>query len=313
MDQQVQESGRLKLAIYWEQIKEIDSLSHQGFYSPGWFKGFGQAGVTVLRTTPDQFFKKEFSPNTADWHLYLPGTPKFFEGGDFQIFNPPREGKRAILLEEDLHFKLHHLLIFTQIYDLVILHDWMSYQAVRASGAQNVMWVPSAYDPEIFFPMEEERGLTLIFLGDQGQYYHKQWLCRADYIHWLYAQYTDKKFCAGTGFYGPQANEWYAKSKIALDLPTYENLGPRVPQVMGAGRMLLMNRIRAFNPAHTHGLVDGVDYASFDGTLEDLKAKIDHYDTHAEEREKIAAAGHEKAVRFTYGVVAAKIVERLMQ
>ncbi len=310
MDPTVPEAHSGKIAIYWEETRSIGELTQQGFYSPGWFPAFESIGPQVIRKTPDEFFTEEFTPNVADWHLLLPGTPKFFEGGDFRLFQPPQEGRLALLLEEDLHFNLHHLLIFSQIYDLIILHDWVLYQACLATGARNFLWVPSAYSPDIFHPIAEEQDLDVCFLGDQGKYYHKGRISRFDYA-WHLDHYYGKRGLIGLNYYGPQANERYNKSHIVMDFPTYENVGPRVPQVLGSGRMLLMNQLKSIDMAQTHQLIDGVHFASFAGTIEDMRTKIDWYLAHEDERNRIAQAGHQQAPRFTYAAAATKIWERM--
>lgn len=298
------------IALYWEQDRPIPDLSAAGFYTAGWFSAFERLGIQVIRKSKANFFN-DFAPGVADWHLLFPGTPRFVEGGDFSTFTPPTEGKRAILLEEDLHYNLHHLILFSRVYDLVILHDYVLWHSLKALGIPNVLWVPSSYDPEIFKPLPGDRPLDIAFLGDPGKYYQKKGLVRSNFLGHLDSKFPNPKKIIGRNFYGPAANDWYNRAKILIDLPTYENVGPRVPQCMGTGRMLLMNRLTTISPSHTHGLHDGVHYATFDGTLEGLDRQIQWFLSHPEEREKIAEAGQIKAGDFTYTSSAQKIAEEM--
>jgi hypothetical protein len=310
MDPEDKGAGLPKVLFYWREQGSPADLLNRGFYSAGWFSAFESLGARVDRKTDDAFFSG-FVPGEADWHVYLAGTPVFVEGGDFRTFTPPREGKTALILEEDIHYKLHHLLLLAQSYTLLILHDWLTYLSLQAAGVRNAFWVPAAYDPGSFKPMKMERALDVAFLGSPGAYYHRRGFVRDDFVRHLH-RLPDERKVLGCGFYGPDANTWYNKAKIVLDLPTYENVGPRVMQVLGSGRFLLMNRLRNVPMATTHGLVEGVHFDAFDGTIENLDKKIQWYVTHPEEREKIAKQAHAEAPRFTYGAVASKILERMM-
>ena len=68
---------------------------------------------------------------------------------------------------------------------------------------------------------------------------------------------------------------------------------------------------RAYDYA-AYGMVEGVHYIGYDGTLDDLQEKIEYYQQHEDELERIAQAGYAFArENFTPEVVTTKLLEQL--
>lgn len=87
----------------------------------------------------------------------------------------------------------------------------------------------------------------------------------------------------------------YQRSKISLALTkdAVRQLKGRVFEVLHCGAMLLCDH----NHNVAHYLDDGTDYVTFDD-YDDLIDKCRHFLAHADERRRIAAAGHQKVKRF---------------
>lgn len=63
-----------------------------------------------------------------------------------------------------------------------------------------------------------------------------------------------------------------------------------------------------------YGMIEGVHYIGYDGSLEDLKNKIEYYQNHGEELERLAEAGYQFAQNhFTKEAVAQKLLKGILE
>lgn len=143
----------------------------------------------------------------------------------------------------------------------------------------------------------------IIFVGSRG--YHPEWKYRPELIDWLRSTYTGRfTHIGGDGQIGTtrgQAlNTLYADSKIAIgdslcigfNYPYYWS--DRVYETLGRGGFMIHPYIKGME----EHFEDGKHLVFYEfGNFDDLKAKIDYYLTHDEEREKIRLAGHEHVKR----------------
>lgn len=143
----------------------------------------------------------------------------------------------------------------------------------------------------------------VIFVGSRN--YHPEWRWRPQLIDWLRDTYGPRFTHIGgdgdTGVVrGDQLNRAYAHSKISVgdtlcmgfDYPYYAS--DRLFECPGRGGFNLFPRISGITDWFTEDReIVLYDYGDFDG----LKRKIDYYLEHAEERERIRRAGHERAKR----------------
>lgn len=139
----------------------------------------------------------------------------------------------------------------------------------------------------------------IIFVGSKG--YHPEWQYRPQLIDWLRDTYGRRfTHIGGDGEIpttrGQELNTLYADSKIAIgdslclnfDYPYYWS--DRVYETLGRGGFMIHPYIKGMDEHFQDG--EHLVFYQF-GDFDDLKAKIDYYLTHDEEREKIRLAGHE--------------------
>lgn len=143
----------------------------------------------------------------------------------------------------------------------------------------------------------------VIFVGSKG--YHEEWKYRPQLIDWLKAAYGDKfKHFGGDGLgvkRGQELNDLYAKTKVVVgdslcinfDYPHYWS--DRVYETLGRGGFLIHPYIKGMEEHFEDG--KHLVFYKF-GDFEDLKAKIDYYLTHDDEREAIRIAGHEHVKKY---------------
>jgi len=97
-------------------------------------------------------------------------------------------------------------------------------------------------------------------------------------------------------FYGQrlfeEAARIYADSKISFNIALNDDINMRCFEVTGAGGFLLTNRIASLEEL----FVDGKEVVMYD-SIDDAVEKAKYYLAHDSEREKIALAGYERAMK----------------
>lgn len=139
----------------------------------------------------------------------------------------------------------------------------------------------------------------VIFVGSKG--YHPEWQYRPQLIDWLRNTYGGRfTHIGGDGEIGTtrgQAlNTLYSDTKVVVgdslclnfDYPHYWS--DRVYETLGRGGFMIHPYIEGMEQDFEDG--KHLVFYKF-GDFDDLKAKIDYYLEHDEEREKIRLAGHE--------------------
>lgn len=147
--------------------------------------------------------------------------------------------------------------------------------------------VPSRYSNDV------------IFVGSKG--YHPEWPYRPELINQLTNKFGTKFTHVGgdgqTGtIRGDELNRLYAGSKIAIgdslcidfDYPHYWS--DRVYETLGRGGFMIHPYIKGMEEDFEDG--KHLVFYKF-GDFDDLFGKIDYYNEHPEEREKIRKSGHE--------------------
>lgn len=142
----------------------------------------------------------------------------------------------------------------------------------------------------------------VVFVGSYG--YHKSYSMRPRLLDWLKQTYGDRFTHAGgdsgTGpIRGDDLNRLYASSKVVVGDsyivdPNYPGKywSDRVPETLGRGGFALVPRVFGLDES----FAVGQHLATYEhGDFDDLRAKIDYYLDHDDEREKIRRAGHEHA------------------
>lgn len=140
----------------------------------------------------------------------------------------------------------------------------------------------------------------VVFVGSYG--YHKSYPMRPRLLDWLKRTYgprfTHAGGDSGTGpIRGDDLNRLYASSKVVVGDsyivdPNYPGKywSDRVPETCGRAGFMLAPRVFGLDEYFT----DGEHLATYEhGNFDDLRAKIDYFLDHDEEREKMRRAGHE--------------------
>jgi spore maturation protein CgeB len=175
-----------------------------------------------------------------------------------------------------------------------------AYEARDAARDRGVSFIGTSYDdrPEFLTRLWRECGFPVVISGD------KMWNARLD-------AEAAKALYTGGELYGAAYREAIWRSKINLSFITHSNQDEFVHksfEIAGCGGFLLAER-SAGHMAKFREDEEAVFFSDF----AECAAKIRRYLPDAAARGRIAAAGHERAVRDGYGNDAqmAKILERV--
>lgn len=164
---------------------------------------------------------------------------------------------------------------------------------------------------------KQEYNYDVVFVGSRN--YHKEWPYRPQLIKWLEDTYGDRfAHFGGDGkgvVRGKDLNDLYASAKVVVgdtlclgfDHPEYWS--DRLYETTGRGGFIIHPYIKGLE----NDFVLGEELVTYKyGDFDELKSKIDFYLQHAERRNQIQQAGHDRTRRdHTYTNRVSQVIETL--
>ncbi len=301
--------GPMRDAASWAQYAE--SLKSHAFYRPGAAESW--VDVCVSRTRPCDIVTPPAFIDVAEVLATLPSgfTPDLFVWVDQDRFTlPVNLGALpcpSVALMGDTHIDLEWRLRYGVGFDHVfVMFNRQHIPLFAAAGCPSVHWCPAAIDPEVHVPAPSARTHDVGFVGSTHPELHRR---RVERLRWLIAQGIDVHVdCQPL----ERMSAVLAASRIGVNDTAAEDLNMRVFEALGAGALLLTNRLPAESGLETL-FTDGRHLVVYDDD-EGLLAKIRYYldERHAAEREAIAAEGRREVLaRHTYDVRVQQILDTL--
>lgn len=173
------------------------------------------------------------------------------------------------------------------IFDKVYLAEFVDTQHLKMCGMPQVEWLPGAFHPELYRPLNLEKEYDFGFVGQCDDTVCRKNMTRKQQIDLLASKY---KGFVSSNLRGHPVNEVYNKSKIAIERTIYCNIGTRLFETAGSGAFTLINRHPVFNGLDNIG-IDGEHFVSFDESFDDLMDKMEFYLNNDSERNRIATKG----------------------
>jgi len=272
----------MKLAIFYNR--------HPGVVGEYFERGFKSLGHAVTQ------FQIADAPSAKEsYDVYLR-----IDHGDYAQ-DIPTQLRPAAFYVVDAHLERSWKSIRRQAsrFDLVFCA-----QRRAAQLLQRAHWVPLGCDPEIHVAPPMAKRYDVAFVGNDGG------VPRKLYLQELRERYPNSFI--GQAPYTQMAS-LYRQAKIGFHYiectsPLKDHVSMRVYEILASGTMLLANALEpgAFDGVGFH---DGEHLAVFHRPQE-LFTLIEHYLTHEEERERIAAAGQACVMqRHTYRHRAEQMVQ----
>lgn len=223
------------------------------------------SSLSKIRLKPDLIFVVEV-------YRKLEGLEKFSCPKAFYVQDPHMGIRR--------YFDLAHV----QDYDFVFVRQKDYVSALKEGGCQHVFWMPESFDPDIILGPFGVRDIPVTFIGNRYPGTERERMLNM----------LERKFGAINPLaYVRSMASILRRSKIVFNVSRAGDLNNRVFDAMGAGAMLVTERIQ-------NGLLDlfedGNHLVSY-SDVKQLEELVSYYLANSEEREKIAKSGQYEVMR----------------
>lgn len=202
-------------------------------------------------------------------------------------------------------------------YDLYFTNDAASLARYRSEGLAGVRHLRSAADPEVFFPLPDARQtVDVAFVGTHSPGRERVVVGLREFdthvygsAAWRAAPIDPSRVHPGA--FGPRTNEVFNRARINLNVHRWVGQGTamnlRLFEVPASRGFLLTDWVAEIDDAYRPG-----EHLVCWRTPGELRAKVEYYLAHEDERREIAARGHEHFLRHhTYLVRARELLEHL--
>lgn len=189
----------------------------------------------------------------------------------------------------DIHLNLTWCLAKARDFDLVFAAQRDGAEQLSKGGIGSAVWLPLACDPEVHRKHDVPKRFDVCFVGNvfPGP--------RADLLELLRRRWPNNY--VGRCYFDEMA-QTYSGSRTVFNRSVRNDVNMRVFEAVACGSLLLTNDLR--DNGQDEFFRDGVELATY-GDAEELLDKMAFYVAREEVREKIAAAGRQKAIgQHTY-------------
>jgi len=258
---------------------DINGYHHYGF----WKKTLDEhPDVNLLHWFPWSHWRM-MPTSGVDLYFFLDFRYDLWNLADFD-FHP-----RILYWWDAFHVMFSVVAQIPQIFDKVYIAEYLDVQHLKICGFNNVEWLPGAFYPEVYKPLDVPKTKDFSFAGQLDGAVRRKGITRKGLMEALAQKYQGN---ITSNLRGPAVNEFYNDGKILPEKTIFANIGTRLFELVGSGGLALINRYPCYNGLDQLG-IDGTHFVTYDESLDDAVNKMDYYITHDEEREKIAKTGHE--------------------
>jgi hypothetical protein len=224
-------------------------------------------------------------PTDLDLYIFADFDQSLFKIND-KSYHP-----RIFYWLDSFHHSFVYLAQVINCFDMSYLSEYQTVKALRNMNISKVRWLPAAYYPNIYRPINIPKSYHWAFVGQPDDVVIRKGLTRKAFFEKLYTEPGLRGY-VNQGVYGDDINRIYNESTVLLDRTIYYNLGTRFFETIGSGGFLLVNRGPISNGADEISF-DGQHYISYDDSYEDCVDKLRYYLEHTRERQRIARNGED--------------------
>ena len=204
----------------------------------------------------------------------------------------------------DTHLGYDYRLSKARQFDRVYTAQKAGAERMRADGIKHVEWLPLACSPsldpclgemrthpnraEIAGEFQLAKRHDLVFVGYMNRGAGENSHNRVEFLDEIFRDFPNF-WCSANTFHEHQAVR-YIRSRIGLNISIKNDLNMRFFEVLSTGTALLTNT--DVDGIEDIGFEEGKHFIGYTD-VEDAKDKARYYLEHEDEREEIAAAGHE--------------------
>ena len=284
---------------FWD--SQGESFKLHAFYRPGSAEHW--ADVSTRLAKPCDIVTEKGLMDMAQLRGKLPDgfVPDLFIWIDQHAWNLPVNLEAlecpTVALFGDTHIHISHdwdtwLKYALQFNFIFLTYNKGHMKHFRNAGCPRVFWSPAAFDPEVHCKIKAEKIYPVSFVGGTYAQIHPD---RVKLFERLKAEgidlYVDSKVLQDMSLI-------FSRSKIVLNKSQADDLNMRVFEGLGAGSLLLTNRLSE-ESGQTELFRDREHMVIFDE--ENIVSLIQYYLENEEERERIANAGYNEVLnKHTY-------------
>lgn len=200
------------------------------------------------------------------------------------------------------------------VFDICFLHSKLVTEMAKAAGLTNVHYMPYGFDKDKYYKINTKRKFNVTFMGSAQTNKPPEQDDRVKIINALKGfgikvfgrslkGRVDKSIKVSKFSTHKEMNKVYNQSKINLNIPLINSTLPefvnqyhpkdRFYEIPGSGNFMISGYADEFNEQFNQGI-----HCAYYYDIDDLCSKIEYYLTHAKEREELALAGHQHALKY---------------
>lgn len=210
---------------------------------------------------------------------------------------PIKDGGKTIYVASDTHLGMDYRLNKAKQFDHVFVNQLAAKVEAEARGMKNVDWLPHAFEPQAYPRYPIFKKYDVCFIGHLQDTENFNGLNRLDFLEEVFRNQPNFYFGTRHPAY-PEKNMFedaaktMAQSKICINISMKDDVNMRVFETLGTGSMLLTNWL----PTLQDLFEDNKHLVTYRDT-HDALSKINYYLENEQEREKIAFAGYQEAIK----------------
>lgn len=224
---------------------------------------------------------------------------------NYPSFKIPDDGGKTIYVSSDTHLGRRYRFEKAMEFDYVFfnqkraLEEFTLYRQSEIKRPKS-FWLPHAFEPEAYPFFETLKKYDVCFIGHAQDPKNENFngFSRTTALDRLFKEFQNFYYGSrhpaypGKNMFEDAAHH-FCESKIVFNVSIKDDINMRVFETLGSGAFLLTNYL----PTLGELFEDGKDLVTYK-TLDEMVEKAQYYIEHNKERERIAASGHKKALKY---------------
>lgn len=246
-----------------------------------------------------------------DYHFWVDWGEDAVVGREKALaYKLPKDGGKTIYVASDTHLddgyrfekaKQFNYVFFNQKHAAIEYNSKTYWKT--SPNISSAAYLPHAAEPQAYPHFEILKKYDLCFIGHMQEYHkgNRVNMARVDVLDHMFKKFPSFYFGSRHPVW-PEKNIFedaamkFCQSKVVFNISIGNDANMRFFETLSTGSFLLTNNIPELNSLKEYGFVDGTHYISYH-SLKGAEEMAQYYIEHDEEREKIAKAGYEQAMK----------------
>jgi len=230
----------------------------------------------------------------------------------------PKDGGKTIYVASDTHLDDGYRLEKARQFDYVFFnqesavdeytytynaHNLQKVKIIDSGKVQPALYLPHAAEPQAYPHFEILKKYDLCFIGHIQEYHKGNGINipRIDVLDYMFKAFPNFYFGSRNPAFPAKnmfedAAKRFCESKVVFNISIGNDANMRFFETLMTGSFLLTNKIPELKSLEKYGFFEGIHYVSY-SSLESAEKTVQYFLDNEEEREAIAKAGHEQALK----------------